>query len=170
MKLVKFSVFVLQLLINQHSKFSGGHTVGSAHCSLFKDRLYNYQNSGLPDQNMDPALLTTLRAKCPQNATTDNTADLDQNPSSALAVDNSFYRQIFFRRGVLKFDQDLASDPQTKVLVMNAAFGSSFPYGFGQAMVKLGEVQVLTGSQGEIRKSCRVVNNPENVLSALNIN
>ena len=106
----------------------------------------------------------------PQNETIDNTADLDQNPSSALAVDNSFYRQIFFRRGVLKFDQDLASDPQTQGLVIRAAFGSNFPYGFGQAMVKLGEVQVLTGSQGEIRKSCRAVNNPKNILSALNIN
>ncbi|PSR86477.1 Peroxidase [Actinidia chinensis var. chinensis] len=159
-----------QLDVSDMVYLLGGHSVGVAHCSLFQDRLYNYQNSGLPDRNMDPALLATLRAKCPQNETIDNTADLDQNPSSALAVDNSFYRQIFFRRGVLKFDQDLASDPQTQGLVTRAAFGYSFPYGFGQAMVKLGEVQVLTGSQGEIRKSCRAVNNPKNILSALNIN
>ncbi|CAL5328089.1 unnamed protein product [Camellia sinensis] len=59
----------------------GGHTVGVAHCSLFEDRLYNFQNSGKPDPIMNLVLLEILKSRCPQNATVDNTADLDENPN-----------------------------------------------------------------------------------------
>nr|GEU95501.1 peroxidase 60-like [Tanacetum cinerariifolium] len=88
----------------------GGHSIGIAHCSLFKDRLYNFKNTGKPDPTMDSALLSSLRKTCAQNATIDRTANLDQNPYSSAVVDNSFYSQIIKRRGVLKFDQDVASD------------------------------------------------------------
>ncbi|CAL5352602.1 unnamed protein product [Camellia sinensis] len=139
----------------------GGHTVGVAHCSLFKDRLYDFQNNGMPDRTMDPMLLNILRSRCPQNATTDSTVNLDQNPKSALVVDNSFYQQILLQRGILQIDQELALDPQTKGSAIYAARGLDFQTKFAQAMVKLGAVQVLTGTQGEIRTSCRVVNNPK---------
>ncbi|KAL7173937.1 hypothetical protein ACSBR2_033240 [Camellia fascicularis] len=69
----------------------GGHTVGVAHCSLFEDRLYNFQNSGKPDPTMNPVLLEMLKSRCLQNETVDNTADLDENPVSAYVVDNSYY-------------------------------------------------------------------------------
>ncbi|KAK4409087.1 Peroxidase 60 [Sesamum angolense] len=98
----------------------GGHTVGVAHCSLFQDRLYNFQNTGKPDPTMDSSLLTALRARCPQNTTVDNT--------TVTAIANGF----------------------------------DFSTRFGQAMIKLGAVQVLTGKQGEIRLSCRATNNPPN--------
>ncbi|KAL7226196.1 hypothetical protein ACSBR1_021347 [Camellia fascicularis] len=136
----------------------GGHTVGVAHCSLFKDRLYKFKNTGMPDPTMDPMLLITLRSKCPQNATIDSTAYLDQNPQSSFVVDNSYYRQILFRKGILQIDQEMAFDPQTMRTVINAASGYDFPFQFAQAMVKLGAVQVLTGTQGEIRALCRFVN------------
>ncbi|CAL5387015.1 unnamed protein product [Camellia sinensis] len=63
----------------------GGHTVGVAHCSLFEDRLYNFQNSGKPDPIMNLVLLEILKSRCPQNATVDNTADLDENPGLTLS-------------------------------------------------------------------------------------
>ena len=107
---------------------------------------------------MDWALLTSLRKTCAQNATIDRTANLDQNPYSSAIVDKSFYSQIIKRRGVLKFDQDLASDRLSKSKVARIAKSSNFNSKFGQAMVKLGAVQVLTGKQGQIRKSCRAVN------------
>ncbi|XP_052208662.1 peroxidase 57-like [Diospyros lotus] len=139
----------------------GGHTVGVAHYRSFKDRLYNFHNTGLPDPRMSPLLLSSLRSRCPQNATFDsNTADLDQNPRSALVVDNSFYRQIILNRGVLQIDQELALSPRTQGRVMCAAHARDFAPRFALAMVKMGAVEVLTGSKGEIRSSCRVVNNP----------
>lgn len=133
---------------------AGGHTVGVAHCSLFIDRLYNFNNTGKPDPTMDTTLLSTLRARCPKNATVDNTANLDQNPLSSLTVDNSYFKQILMRRGVLQIDQELALDPLSSPTVNTIAKGSGFSAGFAQAMVKLGAVQVLTGKQGEIRRVC----------------
>ncbi|CAH1429650.1 unnamed protein product [Lactuca virosa] len=102
----------------------GGHTIGIAHCALFKDRLYNYKNTGKPDPSMDLSL------------------------------------QIIMGRGVLQFDQDLASDRLSKSTVAAIARSSDFNAWFGQAMFKLGATQVLTGKQWQIRKSCRAVNLP----------
>ncbi|KAL7202254.1 hypothetical protein ACSBR1_033849 [Camellia fascicularis] len=136
--------------------------LGVAHCSLFEDRLYNFQNSGKPDPTMNPVLLEMLKSRCLQNETVDNTADLDENPVSAYVVDNSYYRQILLGRGILQIDQELALDPRTTGTVKYAAvMGFDFQIKFALAMVKLGAVQVLTGTQGEIRTSCGVVNNSQ---------
>ncbi|KAK6163524.1 hypothetical protein DH2020_000388 [Rehmannia glutinosa] len=137
----------------------GGHTVGVTHCSLIMDRLYNFQNTGKPDPTMDSSLLAALRHRCPRNASVDSSVDLDQNPLSSMIVDNSYYRQIVRNRGILKFDQDLALDPMSKPTVGAIANGFDFSTRFGQAMIKLGTVDVLTGKQGQIRSSCRAINN-----------
>lgn len=139
-----------------------------AHCSLFQDRLYNFNNTGRPDPTMDPSLAFFLRLKCPQTSTFDNTVNLDQGGSTfgllgqptSNIVDNSFYKQIASHRGVLQIDQALALNQLTKNTVTKVAFSSNdyFLGQFHQAMVKLGAVQVLTDAQGEIRKSCRAIN------------
>ncbi|KAI3823324.1 hypothetical protein L1987_04759 [Smallanthus sonchifolius] len=145
----------------------GGHSIGVAHCSLFQDRLYNFKNTGKPDPTMDLALLSSLRRTCVQNATIDRTANLDQNPFSSAVVDKSFYSQIMMHRGVLKFDQDVALDNLSKSTVAAIARSSDFTTKFAQAMVKMGAIQVLTGKQGEIRKSCRAIN-PLTLTSLIN--
>ncbi|XAR59655.1 Peroxidase [Bertholletia excelsa] len=135
-----------------------GHTVGVAHCSHFKDRLYNFQGTGKPDPDMAEDLLRKLRSTCPENAALDNTANLDRNPESAYVVDNSFYQQIVQRKGILRIDQAIAMDPETLDIVRTAASAPDFPSRFASAIVKLGAVEVLIGTQGQIRNSCRVVN------------
>ena len=117
---------------------------------------------------MQPGLAFFLKLKCPQTSTVDNTVDLDQGGSSAgllgqptsEIVDNSFYKQIVFRRGVLGIDQALALNQLTKDTVNKVAISSNdyFLTKFQQAMVKLGAVEVLTDTQGEIRKTCRATN------------
>ena len=140
---------------------TGGHTVGVAHCSIFQDRLYNFQNTGRPDPTMDLWLVKSLRLQCPQNSTGSSVVNLDQNPLSSSIVDNSFYRQILAHRGVLQIDQELALDALTSSTVSAIARGFDFSSRFGEAMVKLGAVEVLTGTAGEIRKSCRAINSPK---------
>lgn len=140
-----------------HVFYVGGHTIGIAHCSLFKDRLYNFKNTGRPDPNMDSSLVSSLKRTCPQFSNGDDTANLDQNPFSSAVVDKSFYSQIMQRRGVLQIDQEIALDSLTKSTVEAIARSADFNFKFGQAMVKLGATQVLTGTQGEIRQSCRAV-------------
>ncbi|KAK1305471.1 Peroxidase 60 [Acorus calamus] len=134
----------------------GAHTVGITHCSLVRNRLYNFNGTGQPDPTMDPSLLAALRTTCPQNATTttdNNPVFLDQNPSSTNVVDNSYYKQILMKRGVLRSIRRSLSTPRRGRPSLTSQGGS-----FGAAMVKLGAVEVLTGSQGEIRRSCRKVN------------
>ncbi|OUZ99192.1 Plant peroxidase [Macleaya cordata] len=137
----------------------GGHSVGITHCSLIEDRLYNFKNTGNRDPNMNIFLAFNLRFRCPQNSNTDNTVDLDQTYGSSLVVDKAFYQQIQSNRGILEIDQAIALDPSTKATVASLANGLiNFPTQFGAAMVKLGAVGVLTGKEGEVRKTCGIVN------------
>ncbi|KAH6789765.1 root hair specific 18 [Perilla frutescens var. frutescens] len=140
----------------------GGHTVGVTHCSFIEDRLYNFQGTGEADPSMDATLLRELRLRCPENANliVDSTVNLDQNSLSSKLVDNSYYRQISMYRGILQIDQDLALDSLSSSTVAAIARGFDFNERFGQAMIKLGTVQVLTATQGQIRRSCRAINNP----------
>ncbi|GAB4824680.1 hypothetical protein Ancab_007545 [Ancistrocladus abbreviatus] len=78
--------------------------------------------------------------------------------STPSIIDNSFYKQIVPRRGVLQIDQELALDPKTKPTVQRLANAPDFATRFGKAVVKLGAVGVLAGTQGEIRRSCRAIN------------
>ncbi|KAI3842200.1 hypothetical protein MKW98_025990 [Papaver atlanticum] len=133
----------------------GGHSVGVAHCSLFQNRLYNFRNTGRPDPSMDVNLANRLRGRCPQRSAIDNLVNLDQTPSSALVVDNGFYKQIKARRGILEIDQAMAFHSSTSAIVTSFANnGKSFQTQFGAAMIKMGAMQVLTGKKGEIRKTC----------------
>ncbi|XP_042503661.1 peroxidase 28-like [Macadamia integrifolia] len=137
----------------------GAHTVGVAHCSSFKDRLYNFNNTGMADPTMDEALLNSLKSTCPQNSTDDNFANLDQNSLSANTVDNSFFMQIQKGKGLLGIDQEIDLDTRTNGTVQQFANSNTLYTGqLGIAMIKLGDVNVLTAPLGEIRTSCRYTN------------
>ncbi|XP_031395164.1 peroxidase 44-like [Punica granatum] len=137
----------------------GGHTVGVAHCGFFQDRLSNFQGTRLPDPSMDPALVSQLNKTCGSGTGgVDPTAFLDQGTS--FIVDNQFYSQVLKKRGILQIDQELGLDKSSTGIVSRlAADNAEFQRSFARAMVKMGNVQVLTGNAGEIRKNCRVFNN-----------
>ncbi|ERN01013.1 hypothetical protein AMTR_s00002p00129990 [Amborella trichopoda] len=168
--------------VNDMVLLLGAHTVGVTHCPLIQSRLYNFHGTGNPDPSMDKTLASQLRTICPNtNPPPGTPVFLDQNTSSAFVVDNDFFKQILSNRGILQIDRALALDPATRNIVTALASDgpsspglglgrgsgrgrgrgrivSNFMSGFGEAMVKMGALQVLTGSQGEIRKSCRVAN------------
>ncbi|GJN20155.1 hypothetical protein PR202_gb07496 [Eleusine coracana subsp. coracana] len=136
----------------------GAHTVGVTHCSVIRDRLYNFNGTGLPDPSMDPTyvwILTTFA--CPKNPTFDNIVFLD-DPSSILIVDKSYYTQIKNRRGVLAVDQALGDHKSTAWMVNFLSDTDFFPSMFSYALNKLGALDVKTGTNGEIRKNCRRTN------------
>ncbi|XP_076936880.1 peroxidase 27-like [Bidens hawaiensis] len=135
---------------------SGGHTIGMSHCSSFDSRLYNFTGRGDTDPTMDQNYIARLKLKCkPRDQTT--LAELD--PGSFKTFDDSYFRLVTKRRGLLESDAALLNDPETKAYLLKAiSHGSTFFKDFGVSMVKMGRVGVLTGSQGEVRKVCSKTN------------
>ncbi|KAL1548820.1 peroxidase [Salvia divinorum] len=151
-----FSAFRAKgLTLNDMVTLLGAHSVGVSHCSFFEDRLANFQGSAKPDATMDPALAARLRKIC--GTASDPAVFLDQGTSFVL--DNQFYNQTLFKRGILEIDQKLARDRSTGPIVWGfASDGNAFQRSFAIAMVKLSKTGVLVGKAGEIRKNCRAFN------------
>ncbi|KAK4367719.1 hypothetical protein RND71_011511 [Anisodus tanguticus] len=138
---------------------SGAHTIGFAQCATFKRRLFDFDGSGNPDPTLDSSLLGNLRTICPnQNDSNSNLAPLDAVTINKF--DNVYYKNLMNNSGLLESDQALMTDNSTAALVSSY---SKNPYLFSKefatSMVKLIQIGVLTGQDGEIRKNCRVVNN-----------
>ncbi|KAJ7952931.1 Peroxidase [Quillaja saponaria] len=137
---------------------SGAHTFGFAQCFLFKPRLFNFNGTGTSDPSLDASVLENLLRVCPnQDDSNTNLAPLDHVTTNKF--DNFYYRNLVNNSGLLQTDQDLAGDSRTASLVI---YYSKCPFtflkDFGTSMVKMGNIGVLTGQNGEIRKNCRMVN------------
>lgn len=129
---------------------SGAHTIGFSKC-----RQFNFRLNG-QDQFYDPAFAAQLRGQCPQSGST-NVVPFD--PSSPFGFDTSYYKNLQNNRGLLLSDQALFVHPQTKDLVNTfAASQSQFFEAFTTSVVKMFQIGVLTGSDGEIRNVCNVIN------------
>ncbi|CAN1235195.1 Peroxidase 12 [Linum perenne] len=136
---------------------SGGHTIGISHCSSFTDRLYPSQIYPLQDPTMDKTFANNLKSTCPQSATTDNT--VNQDVRSPNVFDNKYYVDLMNRQGLFTSDQDLYTDSRTRGIVTGFAVNQSlFFEKFAVAMVKMGQISLLTGAQGEIRADCSLTN------------
>ncbi|KAG2631180.1 peroxidase 1-like [Panicum virgatum] len=142
---------------------SGGHTLGTAHCNLFSDRLYNFtgaNNLADVDPALDATYLARLRSRCRSLA--DNTTLNEMDPGSFLSFDASYYRLVAKRRGLFHSDAALLTHPTTRAYVQRQAtglFADEFFRDFADSMVKMSTIDVLTGAQGEIRKKCYLVLN-----------
>ncbi|CAI0385244.1 unnamed protein product [Linum tenue] len=128
---------------------SGAHTIGQARCVTFRGRIYN-------DTNIDPAFATTRRANCPATGGDANLAPMDTTPAR---FDNDYYRGLVARRGLFHSDQELfnggSQDAAVRGYSNNAA---SFLGDFAAAMVRMGNISPLTGTNGEVRRNCRRIN------------
>ncbi|KAL2937429.1 Peroxidase 4 [Bienertia sinuspersici] len=132
---------------------SGAHTIGQARCTTFRDHIYN-------DTNIDPTFATTRKATCPGPASgtgDDNLAPLDV--ISPNRFDNGYFQDLVARRGLLHSDQELFNGgSQDRLVRMYSSSFRAFANDFANAMVKMGNISPLTGSNGEIRKNCRLIN------------
>jgi peroxidase len=127
---------------------SGGHTLGIAHCANFKARIQNEMAT------LDGSLAKSLGSVCAGSDS--GTAPFDR---TSTRFDGVYFSELRSRRGLLSSDQVLFETPETKGIVnmfaMNQAY---FFYAFQQGMLKMGQIDLKEGDQGEIRKTCRVVN------------
>ncbi|OAY35151.1 peroxidase 27 [Manihot esculenta] len=137
---------------------SGGHTIGIGHCFIISNRLYNFTGKGDTDPSLDPKYAAALKKKCKPGG--DNKAIVEMDPGSFKTFDEDYYRIVAKRRGLFQSDAALLDDVETRAYVQlqSLTHGFTFAQDFADSMVKLGDVGVLTGCQGEIRKRCTFVN------------
>ncbi|KAG6497219.1 peroxidase 15-like [Zingiber officinale] len=139
---------------------SGAHTFGRAQCFTFRHRLYNFSN-GNPDPSLNTTYLAKLRQRCPDGGNRTVLNNLD--PVTPDVFDNKYYTNLQNLKGLLTTDQDLLSAADTNASTAPyvnrfAADKKVFFDSFVEGMIKMGNIEVLTGSSGEVRKNCRVVN------------
>ncbi|KAL9245073.1 hypothetical protein vseg_018767 [Gypsophila vaccaria] len=139
---------------------SGGHTIGRGHCSSFTNRLYPTQDSAI-----DKTFAINLKITCP-TATTDNTTVLDIITPNKF--DNKYYVDLVKGQGLFTSDQTLFTDSRTRGIVSSFATNQSlFFEKFVNAILKMGQLGVLTGVQGEIRANCSARNGNDLGLSSV---
>lgn len=138
--------------------FTGGHTIGRSHCTSFSSRLYNFNGTLNQDPSLDPSYAAQLKQQCPQGTANPNLV-VQMNPSSPTITDSGYYVDILANRGLFSSDQTLLSNTATANQVnQNARNPTLWRSKFAAAMVKMGQLGVLTGSAGEIRGNCRLIN------------
>ncbi|CAI9758857.1 unnamed protein product [Fraxinus pennsylvanica] len=135
---------------NEMVALSGAHTIGQARCTSFRPRLYN-------ETNIDASFATSLQANCPSSGGDNNLSPLDNvTPTS---FDNNYFTNLLSQKGLLHSDQQLFSGGSTDSQVNAYSSNSSaFLNDFASAMVKMGNLSPLTGTNGQIRLNCGKTN------------
>ncbi|CAL5341460.1 unnamed protein product [Camellia sinensis] len=152
----------------------GGHNIGKIGCDFIRPRLNNFMRTGRPDPSIPSDFLLEISMICGNgNSTSSDGAAptpvrsrsimgiaLDSSISSGSVFDAHYYKKLLKGRGLLFADQQLMASQETTDLVRAYASddGTTFRVDFTRAMVKMSNLGVLTGSQGQVRLTCsRVV-------------
>ncbi|KAJ8570924.1 hypothetical protein K7X08_037896 [Anisodus acutangulus] len=122
---------------------SGGHTLGFAQCSTFRNRIYN-------DANIDSTFASQRQANCPRSGGDSNLASLDPTPA---LFDSKYFSNLVSNKGLLHSDQALFSGGETDDLVKTYSKNlKTFSEDF-ESMIKMGNIKPLVGSKAD---SCRL--------------
>ncbi|XP_061358409.1 putative Peroxidase 48 [Gastrolobium bilobum] len=157
----------------------GGHNIGKIGCDFIHQRLYNFQGTGQPDPSIPLDFLSQMRLNCQDNKNISNSDEfstfviskpmsvnsnigisymeaLSSSVSSGAAFDTHYYQSLLKGRGLLFADQQLMAGEKTARLVSAYASddGSTFRMDFARVMLKMSNLDVLTGHQGQVRLNC----------------
>ncbi|CAN6195217.1 unnamed protein product [Urochloa humidicola] len=150
---------------------SGAHTIGRARCAMFSNRLSNFSAASSVDPTLDTGMAASLLSLC-DGGDGNQTASLDGSTLDDYYLgdycgdncfDNGYYKNLLANKGLLSSDQGLFSSAEgvasgSKDLVLAYSDDmDKFINGFSWSLFKMGNI-ALSGSDGEIRKNCRVVN------------
>ncbi|KAH7516730.1 lignin-forming anionic peroxidase [Ziziphus jujuba] len=130
---------------------SGSHSIGQAQCFTFRGRIYNNGS------DIDAGFAGTRKRGCLATGDDSKLAPLDLVTPNQL--DNNYFKNLLQKKGLLQSDQVLFSGGSTDSIVSGYSRNpSTFLADFASAMVKMGDIEPLTGSAGQIRKLCSAVN------------
>ena len=138
----------------------GAHSVGSVHCDVFMDRIYNYKNTKKADPTLPAPVINEFQQICKNPGTPqfrNPTVNFDETPT---VLDNLFYKNMVMKnKTILETDSHLIDDPRTIPIVKQMANEKGlWQKRFAEVMVKLSSFNVITGKDGEVRKTCRSTN------------
>ncbi|XP_066370129.1 peroxidase P7-like [Miscanthus floridulus] len=145
------SLFARQgLSARDMTALSGAHTIGQARCTTFRSRIYG-------DTNINASFAALRQQTCPRSGGDGTLAPIDvQTPAR---FDTDYFTNLLSQRGLFHSDQELFNGGSQDALVRQySASASLFNSDFVAAMIKMGNVGVLTGTAGQIRRNCHVVN------------
>lgn len=139
--------------------FVGAHTIGTAHCSSFRDRFQQDSKGKLTliDKSLDSRYANELMKECPLSASP--SVLVNNDPETSMVFDNQYYRNLVTNKGLFQSDSALLSDNRTRRLVEDLAKDQQFFFqSWGQSFLKLTTIGVKTGDEGEIRSFCASTN------------
>ncbi|KAK4838520.1 hypothetical protein QYF36_014375 [Acer negundo] len=127
-------------------------------------RLYNFfpGGGGGSDPAINPSFLPELKSICPENGDVNVRLSIDHG--SERTFDKQILQNIKDGFAVLESDSKLNDDIVTKSVIdsyvglLNPILGPSFEADFVESIVKMGQIGVKTGLQGEIRRVCAAFN------------
>ncbi|GAB2217148.1 hypothetical protein Droror1_Dr00000311 [Drosera rotundifolia] len=133
----------------------GAHSVGRMHCTKLVHRLYPEV-----DPVLNPDHVPHMLKKCHDPIPDPKSVQYVRNDrGTPMIFDNNYYRNILDNKGLLIVDHQLATDERTRPYVLKMAKKQDYFFKeFSKAITVLSENNPLTGSKGEIRKQCNVVN------------
>ncbi|KAJ1283265.1 hypothetical protein BS78_03G115500 [Paspalum vaginatum] len=134
---------------------SGAHTIGVASCSSVTPRLYQ-GNATSVDPMLDGKYAQSLMSSCPNPSPAGATVPLDG--ATPGRFDSGYYTSVQGRQGTLASDAALMQNAAAAQMVQDLTNPIKFYAAFSMSMKKMGRVEVLTGTNGQIRKQCRQVN------------
>ncbi|BBN11671.1 peroxidase [Marchantia polymorpha subsp. ruderalis] len=140
---------------------SGAHTIGLTHCRDVTPRIYNFAGSrDGADPYLNRTYVTEKRRACPNTrAAAGNFVNLDSS-LGGQRFDKNYYENVLNHKAVFNSDDALIAVArglnQVRSIVRNPQ--STFFSQFGAAMEKMGRISVLTGSRGQIRRTCSRTN------------
>ncbi|KAF3446366.1 hypothetical protein FNV43_RR11545 [Rhamnella rubrinervis] len=129
--------------------------------STLQNLLTSFKRQGLDEVDLvalSGAILLGWRV-CPRSGGDNNISPLDL--ASPARFDNTYFKLILLGKGLLTSDEVLLTGNvgNTVSLVKSYAEDENlFSEQFARSMVKMGNINPLTGFNGEVRKNCRRVN------------
>ncbi|KAG9136161.1 hypothetical protein Leryth_003778 [Lithospermum erythrorhizon] len=144
------------LNVNDLVALSGAHTIGVAHCGAFSRRLFNFTGKDDMDPSLDPIYGEQLKKICPLPTNAATIVEMD--PHSSLSFDTNYFNILLKKKGLLQSDAALLTDKKSARIVRQLQSPRTFFRTFGISMINMGAIEVLTGTNGEIRRNCRVIN------------
>lgn len=97
-----------------------------------------------------------MKTLCQNQSDTTTTVAMD--PGDNLTFDNHYFVILKQKQGLFQSDAALLTDGRASNLVDKLLDSKHFINDFKKSIKKMGQIEVLTRTNGSIRKKCSVVN------------